>query len=1007
MGLVNREHALPHPELSGSGSGFEFQLNPLGHACALRMGVDGLWELLAACARRQEPDALAGQTVAVDASLWLIQFLKAMRDQDGRAGKQVHLQGMLARLCKLLFHGIKPVFVFDGPAPALKRKTLARRRESRFKASQDGERLAKKILLTRMKVAGIEELKQVLEKQALAEDRREERLALPRPLVISKQSSIPVDVGHLQESVEEQDELVKPIESSSEEDSDFAELPQLDELDESTLANLPYSMQFEIIQRGKLELRRGWRRKYIQAVESNKVDDFSSLQLQNFLHASQINRRLEKYRDSYLSQVSTETTGDASLVARPIASLPDRHFVLDKRTQKSKHSDKNRKLKQEEPKKPKVPTVFRDWKCNFCSTENISACMKCQTCNRNKNESSRSVVYLEHEKLKRERQESMRLSTSSSTKLDSGNIHALNDIFGEEDSTEKLDSSGSIFQDWLCSYCKASNRHHDSVCQFCSREIAPFAWKCHHCQSVNLKSSAFCVVCSSDANNLESPVQPKDSDPAGESKTTDPNPIAHSLASFAKDISSLRNSRQNFYQLSKTLSAQPSREESEDSVEQNMDRAPEIDLTDDLSEETRDFVVTFPSTELVSSETDKGVQARPPSKESPSRALEGRVDDLTVIEANLVSSDAIEIPQNERIPKSEAPMESASSCNSFVSSSTQRVFPNVSNPPSSMPKPRSEIEAFSRSQPDVLRWEDFVAIGNDPGSELEDLRHSYAKTQRDSDVVTPEMITEVHELLRLFGIPYIVAPGEAEAQCAFLNRAGLVDAVVTVDSDVFLFGAKTVYRNLFDPKKYVEKYETAEFQRSLGLSREDLVFLALLLGSDYTEGIVGIGIVNAIEILSVYPHLSDLKEFKDWCFANSIETQPVLPSDPSPEQQKEYDLKSFKFKHRKIRRNWEIPDSFPEQNVIDAYLKPNVDNSLEPFEWGLPDIPNLTLFCRSRLGIEAEQLKERLDMVMKHQVSTTKQTRLDKYFVMPEKVAEIRSQRLQKAVSGLKRKREN
>lgn len=42
----------------------------------------------------------------------------------------------------------------------------------------------------------------------------------------------------------------------------------------------------------------------------------------------------------------------------------------------------------------------------------------------------------------------------------------------------------------------------------------------------------------------------------------------------------------------------------------------------------------------------------------------------------------------------------------------------------------------------------------------------------------------------MFGLPYIIAPMEAEAQCAWLNKEGLVDGVVTDDNDAFLFGAK-------------------------------------------------------------------------------------------------------------------------------------------------------------------------------------------------------------------------
>lgn len=47
---------------------------------------------------------------------------------------------------------------------------------------------------------------------------------------------------------------------------------------------------------------------------------------------------------------------------------------------------------------------------------------------------------------------------------------------------------------------------------------------------------------------------------------------------------------------------------------------------------------------------------------------------------------------------------------------------------------------------------------------------------------------------------------EAEAQCAFMEQSNLIDGIVTDDSDVFLFGARSVYKNIFDDRKYVETY---------------------------------------------------------------------------------------------------------------------------------------------------------------------------------------------------------
>lgn len=72
--------------------------------------------------------------------------------------------------------------------------------------------------------------------------------------------------------------------------------------------------------------------------------------------------------------------------------------------------------------------------------------------------------------------------------------------------------------------------------------------------------------------------------------------------------------------------------------------------------------------------------------------------------------------------------------------------------------------------------------------------------------MTEKCLYSLQELLQMFGLPYIIAPMEAEAQCAYMELANLVDGVVTDDSDVLLFGARSVYKNIFDDRKYVETY---------------------------------------------------------------------------------------------------------------------------------------------------------------------------------------------------------
>lgn len=81
------------------------------------------------------------------------------------------------------------------------------------------------------------------------------------------------------------------------------------------------------------------------------------------------------------------------------------------------------------------------------------------------------------------------------------------------------------------------------------------------------------------------------------------------------------------------------------------------------------------------------------------------------------------------------------------------------------------------------------------------------------------MRIEAQELLRLFGYPYIVAPMEAEAQCAYLEQIKLTDGTVTDDSDVWLFGGRCVYKNFFDNNKKVLQFLSADIKHHYSMNQ--------------------------------------------------------------------------------------------------------------------------------------------------------------------------------------------
>ncbi|KAK5018338.1 DNA repair protein rad2 [Cryomyces antarcticus] len=236
--------------------------------------------------------------------------------------------------------------------------------------------------------------------------------------------------------------------------------------------------------------------------------------------------------------------------------------------------------------------------------------------------------------------------------------------------------------------------------------------------------------------------------------------------------------------------------------------------------------------------------------------------------------------------------------------------------------------------------------------ELQQLRTQQKKDRRDADEVTHIMMTECQQLLKLFGLPYITAPMEAEAQCAELVSLGLVDGIVTDDSDIFLFGGTRVYKNMFNQAKFVECYLSSDLEKDFDLTRRKLIRIAHLLGSDYTEGLPGVGPVTALEILSEFPTLED---FRDWW-------QGVQMGNIS----KAEDAKTpFRKKFRRNATKLFLPPVFPDQRVDVAYLEPDVDSDPSPFQWGVPDLDALRSFLMATIGWTQERTDEVLVPVIR------------------------------------------
>ncbi len=154
-----------------------------------------------------------------------------------------------------------------------------------------------------------------------------------------------------------------------------------------------------------------------------------------------------------------------------------------------------------------------------------------------------------------------------------------------------------------------------------------------------------------------------------------------------------------------------------------------------------------------------------------------------------------------------------------------------------------------------------------------DMERARSKARQTSRL-TKEMLDEARHLLRLMGLPYVQAPSEGEAQASHMNRKGDAYAVVSQDFDSILFGAKYVARNLAlsgrrklpDKRVWVnappEMIDARQSLENLGLTRGQMVDVALLIGTDFNPGIKRIGPKTALKLIRKHGDIEAVLEAK-------------------------------------------------------------------------------------------------------------------------------------------------
>ncbi|KAK2908456.1 hypothetical protein Q8A67_004293 [Cirrhinus molitorella] len=868
------------------------------------MGVHGLWKLLESTGKPINPETLEGKILAVDISIWLNQAVKGVRDRDGNAVQNAHLLTLFHRLCKLLFFRIRPVFVYDGDAPLLKKQTLAIRRQRREEMSRESKQTNEKLLRTFLKrqaikaALGDKSQEAIPSLSSVRRDEQDDLYVLP---------ALPPDEDRDKSSSEEERDGDESLQTYSGFQEEIYDNPNSVDINSDEFSLMPPEIKHEILKEMKEFSKR---RRTLFHKPPERSGEFSQYQLAGLLQRNKLNQRLEgveqemNQRSSGGADQTYDQSKDHDMEVRRLVSEDSSHYILIKGSQKKASAAESqsapalwsscpweRKGRPKGKPEPLWRPVAEDDEnkpssSSSCAEEEPSASGGAPPSPRTLQAIHSAMVDSSSE------EEAVAARGSEDDRVSPRTLQAIHSSITDSRDTHSPITDPSDKHQQHRTYVISSSSEEEEEARSVVPEVTAGggvsprtlmalqeALGDGDVERTNLRSV------SSQEEFSESKLQSRTPlilpSAVSESKKDTPEPPGDALNHLLKQRHPSASSDRKPADQTEENKAKSEDEEEESSSEESF-----IEVSD---------------AEEPSEKEESHVKAEEEADKSTS---EDKEEERTEEEESGEEESSIQSPDK-----------------------SDKVNESLNEAPA----------VAVASEWDHIDAEELLQLDRDLQDEQMSLREQQQQQQRSSTTVTGQMCNESQELLRLFGVPFIVAPMEAEAQCAALDRLDQTHGTITDDSDIWLFGGRHVYRNFFNQNKYVEHYQFVDMQNQLGLDRSKLINLAYLLGSDYTEGIPGVGYVTGMEILNEFPGagLEPLVQLSEWW--TEAQENKKLSANPRDT------------KVKKKLRNIELHPGFPNPAVAQAYLQPAVDQSDASFSWGRPHLDLLKEYPSSHL----------------------------------------------------------
>ncbi|KAH7885537.1 PIN domain-like protein [Phlebopus sp. FC_14] len=276
--------------------------------------------------------------------------------------------------------------------------------------------------------------------------------------------------------------------------------------------------------------------------------------------------------------------------------------------------------------------------------------------------------------------------------------------------------------------------------------------------------------------------------------------------------------------------------------------------------------------------------------------------------------------------------------------------------------------------------------------------------------VTKEHNEECRKLLKLMGIPVVVAPSEAEAQCAELARGGKVYAAGSEDMDTLTFASPILYRHLtFSEAKKAPISEVIleKALEGLEMSMSQFIDLCILLGCDYLEPIKGVGPKSALKLIKEFGGLGEVVEhLRD---KQAEKEEKAADAEDGTKKRKGGIQVPEEWPWEEAKKIFEKPDVLPASEVEVCLLlhftgsRVGILNGHPQLEWKDPDVEGLVQFLVTEKGFNEERVRKGAEKLQKF-LNTKQQGRLDGFFTVKPKTSAKEDEHKAKAKAGKDKK---